>query len=101
MTDPATPSPAATLVLVRDRAPGGVEALLIQRHARSTFAAGDHVFAGGKVEGDDIGPDAEGFCRGLTGEDAATWLGGDLARREAIGYWVGAIREAFEEVGVL
>ena len=101
MTDPVTPSPAATLVLLRDRAPAGVEALLIQRHARSKFAAGDHVFAGGKVEPEDIPADVERFCRGLTAEEAAVRLGEGLAPRTAIGYWVGAIREAFEEVGIL
>jgi len=99
MTAPTTPSPAATLVLLRDRAPDLVETLLIQRHAASRFAGGDHVFPGGKVEAHDIPDDVERFCRGLTGAQAAARLG--LTPREALGYWVGAIREAFEEVGVL
>lgn len=101
MTDPVTPSPAATLVLLRDRGSAEVEVLLIQRHAKSKFAAGDHVFAGGKVEAEDIPADVERFCRGLTAEEAAAQLAGRLAPREALGYWVGAIREAFEEVGIL
>ncbi len=101
MTTPAVPSPAATLVLLRDRPVGGVETLLIKRHVKSKFAAGDHVFAGGKVEKDDMPEDAENFCGGLTAGTAANRLGGDLAPREALGYWVGAIREAFEEVGLL
>jgi 8-oxo-dGTP pyrophosphatase MutT (NUDIX family) len=101
MSPPAIPSPAATLVLVRDRPGGPAEILLIQRHGRSKFAAGDHVFAGGKVEADDIPEDVERFCRGLTPAAASARLGGDLTPRQALGYWVGAIREAFEEVGVL
>jgi 8-oxo-dGTP pyrophosphatase MutT (NUDIX family) len=101
MTQPVIPSPAATLVLLRDRPPTDVEALLLQRHAKSKFAAGDYVFAGGKVEADDMPPDGEGFCRGLTAGQAAARLGGGLAPRDALSYWVGAIREAFEEVGVL
>ena len=101
MTQPATPSPAATLVLLRDRPPADVEVLLLQRHAKSKFAAGDYVFAGGKIETDDMPPDGEGFCRGITAGQAAARLGGGLAPREALSYWVGAIREAFEEVGVL
>jgi len=101
MTQPASPSPAATLVLVRDRPPTDVEVLLLQRHARSKFAAGDYVFAGGKIEADDMPPDGEGFCRGLTAGQAGARLGGELAPRRALSYWVGAIREAFEEVGVL
>jgi 8-oxo-dGTP pyrophosphatase MutT (NUDIX family) len=101
MMTPVAPSAAATLVLVRDRHPSGVEVLLIQRHSKSKFAAGDYVFAGGKVETDDVPDDVEAFCRSLTAQDAAARLGGALGPRVALGYWVGAIREAFEEVGVL
>jgi 8-oxo-dGTP pyrophosphatase MutT (NUDIX family) len=101
MTEPATPAPAATLVLLRDAADGAVETLLIQRHRRSKFAAGDYVFPGGKVEADDVPDDAEQFCRGLDAERAAARLGGGLTPRQALGYWIGAIREAFEEVGIL
>ena len=97
---PVTPSPAATLVLLRDRPGGGLEILLIQRHTKSKFAAGDYVFAGGKVESDDVPPDAERFCAGLTGAAAAARLRGP-APHQALGYWIGAIREAFEEVGML
>ena len=101
MPQPVTPSAAATLVLVRDRPPSAVETLLLQRHAKSKFAAGDYVFAGGKVETDDMPADGESFCRGLTAETASARLGGDLSPRVALSYWVGAIREAFEEVGIL
>jgi 8-oxo-dGTP pyrophosphatase MutT (NUDIX family) len=101
MPEPAIPSPAASLVLLRDRPGGGLETLLIQRHSKSKFAAGDYVFAGGKVEADDMPGDGEAFCRGLTAEEAGARLGGGLKPREALSYWVGAIREAFEEVGAL
>ncbi|HET6368405.1 MAG TPA: hypothetical protein VFG27_14315 [Pseudomonadales bacterium] len=101
MPEPAIPSPAATLVLLRDRPAGGLETLLIQRHSKSKFAAGDYVFAGGKVEQDDVPSDGERLCAGLTAARAAGRLGGGLGPREALGYWIGAIREAFEEVGVL
>ena len=102
MTEPARPVPAATVVLLRDRVGAAVvETLLIQRHARSKFAAGDHVFAGGKVEPDELPPDAERHCAGLTASAAAVRLGGGLDPLEALAYWVGAAREAFEEVGVL
>lgn len=101
MSPVATPSAAATLVLLRDRGAGPAEILLVQRHGRSKFAAGDYVFAGGKVEADDIPDDVEAFCRGLTGAEASDRLGGDLTPRQALGYWVGAIREAFEEAGIL
>jgi len=101
MSPPAIPSPAATLVLLRDRPAGPAEILMIQRHGKSKFAAGDYVFAGGKVEADDIPDDVVRFVRGLTPEEASARLGGDLAPLKALAYWVGAIREAFEEVGML
>src|SRR5499427_1993799 len=101
MATPVTPSPAASLVLLRDHPPSAVETLLLQRHAKSKFAAGDYVFAGGKIESDDMPPDGERFCRGLAPEQASARLGGRLAPRDALACWVGAIREAFEEVGVL
>lgn len=98
---PVTPAPAATIVLLRDRPGGGIEILLIQRHRASKFAPGDHVFPGGKIETADAPADAAAWCRGLAGDAAADALGLRGARETALGYWVGAIREAFEEVGVL
>src|SRR5215831_10419295 len=98
---PVVPSPAATLVLLRDGVDGAVEVLLLQRHGKSKFAAGDHVFAGGKVERVDGLVDEARLDAGLTAEAAAATLGGGLEGRDALAYWVGAIREAFEEAGLL
>src|SRR5262249_41234981 len=72
---PAVPSPAATLVLLRDRAGGGVETLLIQRHHKSRFAAGDFVFPGGRVEPADNPRDAVAWCVGLAEPTGARRLG--------------------------
>ena len=98
---PVTPVPAASLVLLRDRAPGEVEILLIQRHTKSRFAGGDWVFAGGKVDAPDVPADVARLCVGVTPAEAAAVLGGGLSGFDALTYWVGAIREAFEEVGIL
>jgi 8-oxo-dGTP pyrophosphatase MutT (NUDIX family) len=97
---PAPASPAATLVLLRDAPGHGLETLLIRRHDRSRFAAGDHVFPGGRIEREDIPPDAGPWCAGVGTAEAARALGVSDGRL-ALAYWVGAIREAFEEVGVL
>ena len=99
---PATPAPAATLALLRDR-PGAAafEVLLIRRHGASKFAAGDFVFPGGKIEPDDNPDDAAAWCAGLDPARAARVLGLETAPRAALGYWIGAIRETFEEVGLL
>jgi 8-oxo-dGTP pyrophosphatase MutT (NUDIX family) len=97
---PAVPVPAASLVLLRDRPGGGVETLLIQRNHRSRFAPGDFVFPGGKIEGADTPADADAWCAGPDPAAAAARLGLSDPTG-ALGYWIGAVREAFEEVGVL
>jgi 8-oxo-dGTP pyrophosphatase MutT (NUDIX family) len=98
---PVVPAPAATLVLLRDRPAGGFDVLLMQRHHKSKFAAGDFVFPGGKVEVDDNPDDAVRWCAGLDLAGAARTLGLEHAPATALGYWIGAIRETFEEAGVL
>ncbi|HEX2441404.1 MAG TPA: NUDIX domain-containing protein [Methylomirabilota bacterium] len=98
---PAIPSPAATVVLLRDRSSGDVECLLMRRHLKSKFAAGDFVFPGGKIEADDNPDDAAAWCRGLDMDAAARRLSLESAPRTALGFWIGAIRETFEEAGLL
>lgn len=98
---PAVPAPAATLVLLRDRPGSGIETLLIQRHRASRFAGGDFVFPGGKIEPHDAPDDAAAWCTSFDPTDAARRLGLEADPRAAVAYWIGAIREAFEEVGVL
>jgi 8-oxo-dGTP pyrophosphatase MutT (NUDIX family) len=98
---PVVPAPAATLVLLRDRPAGGFDVLLMQRHHASKFAAGDFVFPGGKLEVDDNPEDAVQWCTGLDLAGAARTLGLEQAPATALAYWVGAIRETFEEAGVL
>jgi glyoxylase-like metal-dependent hydrolase (beta-lactamase superfamily II)/8-oxo-dGTP pyrophosphatase MutT (NUDIX family) len=93
------PRPAATVVLLR---PGrdGLEALLTHRPASMAFAPDVHVFPGGRVDEADL--DASVQARSLISpEAAATALGGDLPPVDALGAYIAAIREAFEEVGIL
>lgn len=98
---PPAPLPAATVVLLRERPSGGIETLLTKRHGASRFAGGDYVFPGGKVELDELPADAGPFLSGSTWAAAAERFGGSLDAHGALGYWVAAIREVFEEVGVL
>ncbi len=92
---PAEPRHAATVVLVRDGAPradGRLEVYLLRRVRSMTFAAGMHVFPGGKVEPTDNGGD------GLPTAWADALTGGDVALlRRVVG---AAIRETAEECGV-
>lgn len=81
--------PAATLVLIRERAEGSPELLMIERAADMAFAAGALVFPGGRI---DPGDYAIAATPGLS--SGANWSQEDAAAR------VAAIRETIEEVGI-
>ncbi|MGH7264880.1 MAG: NUDIX hydrolase [Candidatus Rokuibacteriota bacterium] len=97
---PAAAREAATVLLARDAAEG-VEILLVERHLQSKMAGGAFAFPGGRLEPADAAPGAERLCRGLTVAGAAARLSDVAPPDRAIGYWVAALREAFEEVGLL
>jgi glyoxylase-like metal-dependent hydrolase (beta-lactamase superfamily II)/8-oxo-dGTP pyrophosphatase MutT (NUDIX family) len=93
------PAPAATVVLLRE-GPAGLEALLTVRPATMAFAAGMHVFPGGRVDADDGSPPLlERSALGMAA--AAARLGGDLEPDAALATHIAAIRELWEECGVL
>lgn len=96
---PAPPRPAATVVLLRDTA-GGPEVLLLRRHRRSGFAADAWVFPGGVVDARDRSGEVLDRLAGPTPQAWALRLGVDDPA-EAAGYVAAAIREAFEETGIL
>jgi len=93
------PRAAATVVLLRP-AYDGLEALLTHRPASMAFAPDVHVFPGGRVDDADLDPVVQARSV-ISPEDAAAALGGDLPPVDALGAYVAAIREAFEEVGIL
>jgi 8-oxo-dGTP pyrophosphatase MutT (NUDIX family) len=84
---PATPRPAATVVILRD-GPAGLETFMVVRHHEIDFASGALVFPGGKVDAQDSAPD---------------WA--DLAPYERAApdraFVVAAARETFEEAGLV
>jgi glyoxylase-like metal-dependent hydrolase (beta-lactamase superfamily II)/8-oxo-dGTP pyrophosphatase MutT (NUDIX family) len=91
--------PAATVVLLRP-GPAGLEALLTLRPSSMAFAADMHVFPGGRVDEADGAPEL--LRRSvMSPEEASIALGGDLAPRDALATYVAAIRELFEEAGIL
>jgi 8-oxo-dGTP pyrophosphatase MutT (NUDIX family) len=96
----AVPRPAATIVLVRPR-DAGPEILLLRRNRTVGFVPGAFVFPGGRVDADDGTPQILSRLRGVTAAQAGSRLdliGGDPP---AAAYYVAALREAFEETGLL
>jgi 8-oxo-dGTP pyrophosphatase MutT (NUDIX family) len=90
--------PAATVMLVRDIDDGGIEVFMVRRAVRAAFAAGMYVFPGGRVDDADGGTEIAAFVSGLDDAAASATLG---LRNGGLAYWVAAIRECFEEAGLL
>ncbi len=84
-----TPLPASTVLLLRD-GPAGIEVFMVERPTKMDFAAGALVFPGGKVDEADRAANVRPRC---TGADALDDFNLSLN--------VAAIRETFEECGVL
>lgn len=98
---PTIPRPAATLLLARD-GPDGPETLLVRRSSSARFVPGAYVFPGGVVDEGDASDAALEPWDGLSPEEARRRLG--LAANStppAIAYFVAALRETFEETGLL
>jgi 8-oxo-dGTP pyrophosphatase MutT (NUDIX family) len=96
---PAPTRPAATVLLVRDSA-DGPEVLLLRRHGRSGFAAGAWVFPGGVV---DEGDSSLALVERVDGPTPMQWAErlGLSDPAEAVSFVTAAVREAFEETGIL
>src|SRR3954465_9648942 len=82
------PRPAATLALLRD-ASEGPEVLMLQRTQSAVFLGGAYVFPGGSLDTTDTDPRV---ARGGASRPA---------ENPPIACWIAAIRECFEEAGVL
>ena len=80
------PRPAATLILLRDSA-AGPEVLMLQRTKSAVFLGGAYVFPGGSLDPAD--------------SQLASRVIDFNAKEPPIEYWIAAVRECFEEAGVL
>jgi 8-oxo-dGTP pyrophosphatase MutT (NUDIX family) len=94
----APPRDAATVVMLRDGA-HGLEVFLVKRHGLSDVLGGAYVFPGGKLDAADL---LLGAQLDQTPQDMHVALGEpDTLPATAAGLYVAALREAFEESGVL
>lgn len=94
-------SPAATVIIAREAKPetrAELEIFMLRRTSKASFAADMYVFPGGRVEGDDHLHSYDVFRSGpsATQEAQQQALGNEWR-----GYWIAAIRECFEESGLL
>jgi 8-oxo-dGTP pyrophosphatase MutT (NUDIX family) len=97
---PAPPRPAATIVLVRP-GDGAPEVLLLRRNRTVGFVPGAYVFPGGRVDDEDMASVSLDRISGLSVARAAERLGLEPEDVTGLGYYVAALREAFEETGIM
>lgn len=97
MADSVPIRDAATVLLVRDE-PAGMQVFMLRRSLKSVFVGGAYVFPGGAVDEADRHADLEAVCDGRSDADASALLEVDAG---GLAYWVAAVRECFEEAGVL
>jgi glyoxylase-like metal-dependent hydrolase (beta-lactamase superfamily II)/8-oxo-dGTP pyrophosphatase MutT (NUDIX family) len=97
MTKQAVLRPAATLILVRD-GNQGMEVFMMQRTHQAAFAPGGYVFPGGALDASDSAECFSVHCPGLDDRSASQTLN---MEKGGLAYWVAAIRECFEESGLL
>ena len=86
---------AATVVVMRD-SPTGIEVLLLRRAERGDHSSGAWVFPGGVLDAQDR--DCAAFCGSLDDASASASMG---MTEGGLDYYVAAIRECFEEAGLL
>ena len=91
---------AATVMLLRDAIDGSpdIEIFMLRRTMNAAFGPGMYVFPGGRVDVADGVADIAPFCTGLDDVAASSKLGIDSG---GLAYWVAAVRECFEEAGML
>ena len=91
------PRPASTVILTRDSA-AGLEVFLMQRSHQAVFMPGVFVFPGGVVDPMDACASMRSLCNGIDDIAVNRRLG---VEQDGLAYLIAAIRESFEEVGLL
>ena len=93
---------AATVILIRPSKSCDWEIFLARRHQKQTFMAGAYVFPGGQLEETDNDPQLENYIKTADVFDPCRLLqDSSLPGEEALGFFIAAIRETFEEAGIL
>ena len=94
LTEIPVARPSSTVILVRD-AGGVAEIFMVRRHEKSSFGAA-YAFPGGVVDPEDT--EVRSNCVGVSEAQANSRLG---VEADGLDYYAAAIRELFEESGVL
>jgi len=88
--------PAATVMLIADRP--DLQVFMMERNANIVFAGGMWVFPGGRVDANDDPKTFQKLSTHRSDEEASYLMDLD---KGGLSYYIAAIRESFEEAGIL
>jgi 8-oxo-dGTP pyrophosphatase MutT (NUDIX family) len=107
MNNPANPNipqprNAATVILLRENGRQPFEFFLMRRHRNQSFMGGAFVFPGGALDAADCDPGLEKYVKNGSAQKIVARLNEHLTQKEtSLGLFFAAVRETFEEAGVL
>ena len=97
-----TPYHSSTVILTREGKRGSFQVFLMRRHRAQNFMGGAYVFPGGRLDDEDCDQELTFLARNMGPADAKRLLQEpDLQEETALGLFFAAVRETFEEAGVL
>lgn len=99
-TSPVVPARASTVILIRDTN-GQLQVYLLKRSSQSGFMPGNYVFPGGVVDPEDRNVDFWSGYVDLDRDQVIKRFGGVLNNADVVSHGIAAIRETFEEAGIL
>ena len=88
--------PAATVMLIADRP--DLQVFMMERNANIVFAGGMWVFPGGRVDATDSPLKFQSLSTHRSDEEASSLM---KLEKGGLAYYIAAIRESFEEAGIL
>src|SRR5579859_5264949 len=96
----AAARPSASVILVRD-GPSGLETFMVRRTPRSPVLPSAYVFPGGTIRADDLHLELDPHVPERLAEALSARSDSLVDAPQAVAYYVSALRELFEEAGVL
>lgn len=101
MSERQQPGQAATVILIRPAESNGFEVLLTRHPDETAFLGGMYCFPGGALRKEDCSAAMLRRCYGLAADTARSIVGAQFTPQQALGFWAAAIRELFEDAGIL
>ncbi len=96
------PRDAATVILIRETQKKPFEFFLMRRHKKQNFMGGAFVYPGGALDEGDCDAELVRHMDGISVNDAVTRLNEpETPEEKVLGLFFAAVRETFEESGVL